>query len=81
VRSASWPLPAIFRVVAALADLSGAELRATFNAGIGMAAVVEPDAVDPALHWLAEHGLPAWKIGEIQSAGESGASRYSEEAA
>jgi phosphoribosylformylglycinamidine cyclo-ligase len=81
VRPASWPLPAIFRVAAVLADLTGSELRATFNAGIGMGAVVEPDAVGPALGWLAERGVPAWEIGEVQSAAEPGAGRYWEDAA
>ncbi len=81
VRPDDWPLPAIFRVVAALADLSGPELRATFNAGIGMAAVVEPAAVEVALGWLAERGLPAWKMGEVQRAAELGPGRYEEDAA
>jgi phosphoribosylformylglycinamidine cyclo-ligase len=80
VRTDSWPLSAIFRVMAALGDLSGAELRATFNAGIGMAAVVEPTAVDHALGWLSERGLPAWKIGEVQAAAVLGPNRYAEAA-
>jgi len=80
-RPGSWPLPAIFRVMAALGGLSGAELRATFNAGIGMAAVVEPGAADQALGWLAERGLRAWKIGEVQPAAELGPGRYAEDAA
>ena len=81
LRPESWPLPAIFRVMASLGDLSGAELRATFNAGIGMAAVVEPGAADQALGWLAERGLRAWKIGEVQPAAELGPGRYAEDAA
>ncbi len=81
VRPAGWPIPAVFRVMAALADLSGPELRATFNAGIGMAAVVEPKAVEVALSWLAERGRPSWKIGEVRSAAELGPKRYAEDAA
>jgi phosphoribosylformylglycinamidine cyclo-ligase len=81
VSPGSWPLPAIFRVMAALGDLSGPELRATFNSGIGMAAVVEPDAVDQALGWLSERGLGAWRIGEVRPATELGAGRYAEDAA
>jgi phosphoribosylformylglycinamidine cyclo-ligase len=81
LRPVSWPVPAIFHVVASLAGLSGSELRATFNAGIGMAAMVEPAALGPALGWLAERGLRAWQIGEVQSAAALGPKRYAEEAA
>jgi phosphoribosylformylglycinamidine cyclo-ligase len=81
VRPSSWPSPSVFRVMAALGGLSSAELRATFNAGIGMAAVVEPAAVDQALGWLAERGLAAWKIGEVRPAAELGPERYSEASA
>jgi phosphoribosylformylglycinamidine cyclo-ligase len=81
IHPGSWPLPAIFRVVAALGGLSGAELRATLNAGIGMAAIVEREAAGPALGWLAEHGLAAWKIGDVRPTEELGPARYVEELA
>jgi phosphoribosylformylglycinamidine cyclo-ligase len=73
-----WPLPAVFRVLAVLGELSDAEVRATFNAGIGMAAIVEAGAVDDALDWLAGRGLPAWSIGEVRDAAQLGPDRYAE---
>lgn len=76
----AWPVPAVMALVAALAGLDGTAMRATFNAGIGMALVVEPAAVDPLRAVLAERGLPAWRIGEVVLAGETGLGRYAESA-
>lgn len=80
VDPATWPVPAVIALVAALAGLDGPQTRATFNAGIGMALVVEPAAVDAAIELLAERGLPAWRIGEVVPAGETGPGRYAESA-
>lgn len=77
VDPASWPVPPEMRVVAALAGLPDAEVRATFNAGIGMALVVDPVAADAALAWLAAAGASAWRIGAVEAAGTDGA-RYRE---
>ncbi|MFN8621009.1 MAG: phosphoribosylformylglycinamidine cyclo-ligase [Chloroflexota bacterium] len=68
VDPAAWPVPVEMRVVAALAGLSGAEVRATFNAGVGMALVVDPVAEGAALAWLREAGVAAWPIGIVEPA-------------
>jgi phosphoribosylformylglycinamidine cyclo-ligase len=72
-----WPVPDVIELVAALAGLGGEEMRATFNAGIGMALVVEPAGADDAVAHLAERGLPAWVIGDVLPEDELGA-RYVE---
>ena len=41
-----WTLPPVFRWLAETAGIARAELARTFNCGIGMAAVVEPGAVE-----------------------------------
>jgi phosphoribosylformylglycinamidine cyclo-ligase len=73
----SWPEPDVFDRIARAARMDGAEMRATFNCGIGMAAVVEPNAVDVALELLGDEGIAAWQIGVVRPAAELGA-RYSE---
>ncbi len=73
----SWPQPALFGLIARQAGIDGRELRATLNCGIGMAAVVEPEAVAPALELLSAQGIAAWAIGEVRPAAEPGA-RYVE---
>ena len=37
----------------------------TFNCGVGMVAVVAPDAVDASLASLASNGVDAWVMGEV----------------
>jgi len=71
-----WPVPAVIRYVAALGGLDPAEMRAIFNGGIGMVAVVEAAAVDPAIDLLEGRGIRAWQIGEAVAA--HGAVRYEE---
>jgi phosphoribosylformylglycinamidine cyclo-ligase len=77
VNPVAWPMPSIMRLIGALGGLSGAELRSTFNGGLGMVAVVPSNAVETALASLAEDGLPAWPIGLVVAVDASGA-RYSE---
>ena len=77
VNPAAWPMPSIMRLIGALGSLSEAELRSTFNGGLGMVAVVPPNAVETALGSLAEDGLKAWPIGLVVAADPAGA-RYSE---
>jgi phosphoribosylformylglycinamidine cyclo-ligase len=74
----SWPEPSVFRLVAALGDLGGAEMRATLNAGLGMVAVLPEVAVEPARAFLAGRGIAAWQVGRVVPEAEAGPSRYVE---
>ena len=68
-----WPIPSSIGLMAALAGIDGPELRATFNGGIGMIAVVSPDAA-PAMAQV----LPdAILVGEVAPTSRLGA-RYVE---
>jgi phosphoribosylformylglycinamidine cyclo-ligase len=78
VSPATWPVTPIIERVGRAAGLSGSELRATFNGGIGMALVVEPEAAEPALELLAARGVEAWSIGRVVEA--AGGARYTERA-
>ncbi len=64
---ASWTPPPVFDLVAAVGRVSQADLEATLNLGVGMVALVPPDAVDDALRTLADRGLPAWVCGEAEA--------------
>ncbi len=74
----TWSPPSVFQLLATLGRLDGAELRATFNCGVGMVAVVPPQGVEAALRSLSERGLPGWRIGEVVAAGDIPGERYAE---
>ncbi len=53
---ARWTMPSVMRLIGVLGGLDGAELRATFNGGLGMVLALPSDAVDAALAAAAEAG-------------------------
>ncbi|GAA1884861.1 phosphoribosylformylglycinamidine cyclo-ligase [Actinomadura bangladeshensis] len=61
----SWEVPPLFRVLQEHGGVPQPEMDKTFNLGVGMAAIVSPDAADAALRLLASRGVPAWTLGEI----------------
>ena len=77
----SWPEPSVVRLVAALGDMGGPEMRATLNAGIGMVAVVPEAAVERARTFLAGRGVTAWRVGSVVPASGAGPDRYVESGA
>jgi phosphoribosylformylglycinamidine cyclo-ligase len=60
-----WRIPSVIRYVGALAGMDDEELRATFNGGLGMVAVMPPDGVGVALRTLADHGVAGALVGEV----------------
>ncbi len=64
---ASWSPPPVFGLIAGLGGVALAERERTFNEGLGMVAVVAPEAVDGAVRRLTERGVPAWVCGQIRS--------------
>jgi len=69
----NWPMPSVIRLLGALGGIDDAELRATFNGGIGMILVVPPEAVAVARAALPE----SVAIGVVAPLAELGA-RYIE---
>ena len=74
---ARWVMPSVMTLVGALAGMGDAELRATFNGGLGMVAIVAVDAVPASIAHLAGSGFEAHLVGEVVDAGTPG-SRYVE---
>ena len=69
VDRASWTVPPVFELVRRLGGVPWSDLEKTLNLGVGMVALVRPDAVDGVLAHSAELGLPAWVLGEVSDAG------------
>jgi phosphoribosylformylglycinamidine cyclo-ligase len=74
----TWRMPSVMRLFGALGGLDDAELRATFNGGLGMIAVVAPEAVETARATLARASLDAGVVGEVVDAAGHGGTRYLE---
>jgi phosphoribosylformylglycinamidine cyclo-ligase len=68
-----WPMPSVMRLFAALGGLEDAEVRATFNGGLGMVVIVAPGAASALTAALPE----AVPVGEVVEAAALGA-RYVE---
>jgi phosphoribosylformylglycinamidine cyclo-ligase len=78
VDPSTWPQPQVFDAVARAAGMDGAEVRATFNCGIGFAVVVEQAGAAETIEIMSRHGIAAWQIGEVRPVGELGGQRYVE---
>jgi phosphoribosylformylglycinamidine cyclo-ligase len=61
----SWPVQAIFDLVAEVAGASERDLRATFNLGVGMVLVVPGDGADEVLARAVAAGTAAFRIGSV----------------
>jgi phosphoribosylformylglycinamidine cyclo-ligase len=62
-----WPTTAVFEWLARTGSISPEEMYRTFNCGIGMIVVLDPQYRDQALRLLGEHGEQALVIGEVQA--------------
>ena len=73
-----WPMPSIMRLLAGLGGLADAELRSTFNGGLGMIVVVPPSVVATVLGALEADGFAAWLVGEVRPVSTLDGQRYRE---
>ncbi|HLU95245.1 MAG TPA: phosphoribosylformylglycinamidine cyclo-ligase [Thermobifida alba] len=62
---ATWTPDPVFGFLAEHGGVSREDMEATFNMGVGMAAIVAADSVERALSVLAERNVPAWVLGSV----------------
>jgi len=67
----SYSVPAIFKILRDAGGLSDAEMLRTFNLGVGIAAVVAPEDVEPVVEHCKQHGVPCVPIGHITSGNQT----------
>ena len=65
---ATWSLPHEMSYLASLAQVPQPDLERTWNAGIGMVAIVAPEVADLTIASLAARGMKAWVAGQIEPA-------------
>ena len=75
---ARWRMPSVMRLIGALGGLDEDELRATFNGGLGMIAVLPGEAAATAQAALEDHGIEAAIVGEVLDQDALGGARYVE---
>ena len=70
VDRSGWVVPPVFDVVRRLGDVPWEDLEGTLNLGVGMVAVVAPEAADDAVRLARRAGAPAWALGTVHEAGD-----------
>jgi phosphoribosylformylglycinamidine cyclo-ligase len=66
----SYERPPIFRVLAKGGPIEEAEMRRTFNLGVGLCAVVARESADRAISLARTAGETAWRLGEVIEVGD-----------
>jgi phosphoribosylformylglycinamidine cyclo-ligase len=66
VDPSSWELPPLFATLQQAGQLSTEEMREVFNLGVGLIAVLPPDAVAAAQAAARAAGVRTWPMGEIR---------------
>ena len=61
----TWTPAPVFDVVRRVGHLAQQDLEATLNCGVGMVALLPPEAVDAAVRALDGFGIRAWPAGEV----------------
>ncbi len=65
VDRSTWSPQPVFRVLAEWGGITLGDSEGTWNLGVGMFAVVAPEAASSVTHALTASGLPAWVAGRI----------------
>jgi len=69
IDTASWRPPAVFDWLQTCGKIETAEMRRTFNCGVGLVVVVDESDADQTVRLLNGSGESAWVIGSITSGG------------
>jgi len=67
----SWPVPSVFKVIQEGGEVDEAEMRRTFNMGIGFLLVVRAGEVGRAMRALEASGERVFEVGEIRDGARS----------
>ena len=68
VERSTWSPTPVFRILSDLAGSSLESTEGTWNLGIGMFAVVSPEAADAVAAAITADGIPTWRAGTVSTA-------------
>ncbi len=74
----TWTWPAVFRWLREQGPVVDDDMWRTFNCGVGMVAVLDPEVVRDALDLLAGRGVDAWVLGDVDAVGVGAGSASSD---
>jgi phosphoribosylformylglycinamidine cyclo-ligase len=63
----AWPLPPVFAWLQRAGNVAEPEMQRTFNCGIGMVVIVDPQDVERAMAHLRGCGESVWMIGQVEA--------------
>jgi phosphoribosylformylglycinamidine cyclo-ligase len=66
IRTSSWPVPPLFRLIQAGGKVPDAEMYRTFNMGVGMIVVVGPGDLHEVEHSLERRGEQSYVVGHVE---------------
>jgi len=66
--ASAWPIPPVFRWLAAVGPISPAEMARTFNCGLGMIAIVAPESAEPIRQSFTASGECVMQVGMVRPA-------------
>ena len=67
----TWSLPIEMEYMSRIGGVPQDDMERTWNAGIGMVAIVAADSADLALASLAARGMKAWVAGVVEPSGDN----------
>ena len=68
INRATWTPGQVFKLISSVGKVDLAEMEKTFNMGVGMIAVVNPEDRDRALAMLTARHIDAWELGTVRNA-------------
>ena len=69
VKRDSWPIPPIFKLIAAKGPVDPIEMMRVFNMGVGFVMIVSPHFAKPIINRLRRMGERAWVLGKVRKGG------------
>ncbi len=70
IKRDSWPVPPIFKLIAAKGPVDQIEMMRVFNMGVGFVMVVAPDFATSIMNRLRKNGERCWELGKVRKGGD-----------
>jgi len=65
VKYGTWPIPAVFELLAQGGEIETLEMLRTFNMGIGFVLILDAESGNGLIKWLKQMGEEAYLIGQV----------------